>query len=44
MTDLLACVVGGGLLGWLYTRIRDHWLSRPHLHYRARTGEWRRGW
>lgn len=28
MNDMVAVIVGGGLIGWGYTRVRDLWRNR----------------
>lgn len=42
MSDLIVTAVGGGLLGWLYTRVRDAWWQRPILYWDPYLEAWRR--
>ena len=38
--DFIACVVGGGLLGWFGWHVIDTWNHRPILYWDPRRERW----
>lgn len=43
-TDLIVCIIGGGIIGWGIAQVHDLWANRPRLYFNHRTGRHQRGW